>query len=447
MKKLLGVLLILVYSCTTTNDGNSTTTTVVPLPPTNLVGNVSPSTSINLSWTDNSTNEIGFKIERKVSGGDYTYVGATDADKTTFLDSGLSLGVSYTYRVYAYNAVGSSPTYAYSLVIQTANAPVLTTTLGTLTFGGGASSGGNITDNGGSDVTSRGVVWSVNSNPTIDLSTKTVDGTGTGEFTSTISGLTAGTTYYVRAYATNASGTAYGHQITFTETAVPLDGLVGYWPFNGNANDESGNGNNGTVNGATLTTDRFGNANSSYSFDGTNIITANSISYTNLAVSIWYNLSNNSILNPTVGHPPTGSELIGQGTQHLPTIYSDFSIGISNYNNGLSQFAFEKSIPTGNLYEMYYSSADISSSNWANIVYSISSSNVKVFLNGTLVDSFVINSDFIKSGNILSFGARYVQNDLNPNCNYFVGKLDDICIWNRSLSQIEITALYNSTGK
>ena len=49
---------------------------------------------------------------------------------------------------------------------------------------------------------------------------------------------------------------------------VPTNGLVGYWPFNGNANDVSGNGNNGTVNGATLTTDRFGNANSAYSFDG-----------------------------------------------------------------------------------------------------------------------------------------------------------------------------------
>ena len=47
---------------------------------------------------------------------------------------------------------------------------------------------------------------------------------------------------------------------------VPTNGLVGWWPFNGNANDESGNGNDGTNNGATLTTDRFGNANSAYDF-------------------------------------------------------------------------------------------------------------------------------------------------------------------------------------
>lgn len=49
---------------------------------------------------------------------------------------------------------------------------------------------------------------------------------------------------------------------------VPKDGLVGWWPFNGNANDESGNGNHGTVNGATLTADRDGNSNCAYSFDG-----------------------------------------------------------------------------------------------------------------------------------------------------------------------------------
>jgi len=51
---------------------------------------------------------------------------------------------------------------------------------------------------------------------------------------------------------------------------IPSNGLVAWYPFNGNANDESGNGNNGVVNGATLTADRFGNANGAYSFDGVN---------------------------------------------------------------------------------------------------------------------------------------------------------------------------------
>ena len=78
---------------------------------------------------------------------------------------------------------------------------------------------------------------------------------------------------------------------------VPTNGLVGWWPFNGNANDESGNGNNGTVNGATLTTDRNGVANKAYSFDGiddfitTNNITTNN---TNWSVSFWYSSLNNT---------------------------------------------------------------------------------------------------------------------------------------------------------
>lgn len=61
--------------------------------------------------------------------------------------------------------------------------------------------------------------------------------------------------------------------ITLAQTVpsyVPTSGLVGWWPFTGNANDSSGNGNNGTVTGATLTSDRFGNANASYFFDGIN---------------------------------------------------------------------------------------------------------------------------------------------------------------------------------
>ena len=71
---------------------------------------------------------------------------------------------------------------------------------------------------------------------------------------------------------------------------VPKNGLVGWWPFNGNANDESGNGNNGVVNGATLTTDRNGTLNSAYSFDGvSNIKIVNSNSIQNIkSVSFWF---------------------------------------------------------------------------------------------------------------------------------------------------------------
>ena len=76
---------------------------------------------------------------------------------------------------------------------------------------------------------------------------------------------------------------------------VPSNGLIGWWPFNGNANDESGNGNNGSVNGATLSIDRFGNANRAYSFDGiTNEIIVphnNALNLLPISISVWFKTS------------------------------------------------------------------------------------------------------------------------------------------------------------
>lgn len=77
-----------------------------------------------------------------------------------------------------------------------------------------ATSGGNITDDGGAVVTARGVCWSINTSPSTAES-KTTDGSGTGSFSSNISGLSGGESYYIRAYATNCAGTGYGLAILF----------------------------------------------------------------------------------------------------------------------------------------------------------------------------------------------------------------------------------------
>jgi len=78
-----------------------------------------------------------------------------------------------------------------------------------------ATSGGTVTEDGGGQVVSRGVCWSTNANPTVNDS-KTLDGTGTGEYESLITGLKFGTLYHVRAYATNSTATVYGTDLTFT---------------------------------------------------------------------------------------------------------------------------------------------------------------------------------------------------------------------------------------
>lgn len=114
----------------------------------------------------------------------------------------------------------------------TAVVPTLTTTVVSSIATVTAVSGGTISSDGGAAITARGVCWSTSSNPTITLSTKTTDGSGTGVFPSNISGLIPNTTYYVRAYASNSVGTAYGNELSFTTsgnsgtTATDIDGNV-----------------------------------------------------------------------------------------------------------------------------------------------------------------------------------------------------------------------------
>ena len=90
---------------------------------------------------------------------------------------------------------------------EDATIPVVSTNEVTKITDTKATSGGNISSDGGATVTERGVCWSTSQTPTI-TDNKTTDGTGTGSFTSAITGLTANKTYYVRAYATNSAGTA-----------------------------------------------------------------------------------------------------------------------------------------------------------------------------------------------------------------------------------------------
>jgi uncharacterized protein (TIGR02145 family) len=99
--------------------------------------------------------------------------------------------------------------------------------------------GGNVTSDGGASVTSRGIVWSINPNPTISLSTKTNDGTGTGSFNSIATNLIPNTTYYVKAYATNIGGTSYGSEITFrtigSSFGIPCNSITSVKDLDGNS--------------------------------------------------------------------------------------------------------------------------------------------------------------------------------------------------------------------
>jgi uncharacterized protein (TIGR02145 family) len=141
--------------------------------------------------------------------------------------TGLTPNTLYYVRAYATNSVGTS--YGNEVTFSTLPnlvLPTVTTTAVTDITQTTATSGGNVTSDGGATVTARGVCWNTSSNPTT-ANSYTTDGSGTGTFVSNITGLTGGTLYYVRAYATNSVGTSYGNELSFTTLFICGD-IVSY---------------------------------------------------------------------------------------------------------------------------------------------------------------------------------------------------------------------------
>jgi hypothetical protein len=223
---------------------------------------------------------------------------------------------------------------------------------------------------------------------------------------------------------------------------VPTNGLVGYWPFNGNANDESGNGNNGTVNGATLTADRFGNTGKAYSFDGVNdnirVTNSTSLNSSSVSISGWFNAD---IL--PVDNTLSVKGIIGKWWQST-------SVCNSNYN----AYLLCLTRPTGqsnsylgaatNFYagDEFFDNNGINTNNWIHFVFTHNSLiGGSLFINGVLVNSNSVFGSICNSINDLIFGADVNNGDLY---RFFDGNIDDIGIWNRALTDQEISDLYNA---
>ena len=136
----------------------------------------------------------------------------------------LSPNTQYYVKGYAITEFGIGFSEVKSFTTNNLGEPIINTLpINTIT-NNSAQSGGNIISNGGSNITQSGICWSTNNNPTLTDS-KTTDGTSSGNFTSQLSGLQAGTTYYVRAYATNSKGTSYGNEISFKTGKIQINTL------------------------------------------------------------------------------------------------------------------------------------------------------------------------------------------------------------------------------
>ena len=212
---------------------------------------------------------------------------------------------------------------------------------------------------------------------------------------------------------------------------VPTDGLVGYWPFNGNANDESGNGNNGTVNGATLAADRFGIADKAYSFNGVdnNIYIADSPELNfgvnpTFSISMWYTV--NSL-------QPMGLLTKAQTSFLDPNVNGWNWKGFNFYLESGVGYIQHSAPCNGNI---SYSIEPLAQ----HLVMTIENSTVKIFMNSVEILQFScgnLTTETVSNNMPLFFG---IDRDQFSHLN---GTLDDIGIWNRALTADEVLALYN----
>ena len=209
--------------------------------------------------------------------------------------------------------------------------------------------------------------------------------------------------------------------------------LVAYYPFNTNSNDESGNLNHGVVNGAVLTTDRFGNLNSAYEFDGIDdfILVANSASLnvfnSNLTITMWLYNDNPSLSDTSYKGVSKGGWNTGVGYELLYTNY---------WNSGTLHFT------TGSSGNNVYSFNNFSNQ-WVMLtgVYDNATSTKKMYINGVEQSTTVQGvDDLISSAHDLYIGRRHPSNSYS---GFVKGKMDDIRIYNVALSATEILNLYN----
>ena len=166
----------------------------------------------------------------------------------------LSEGTTYYFRAYAINSEGTG--YGMIKEFTTINLELPTVSTNNITNIGTtyATGGGNVSNDGNSSVSARGVCWNTSGNPTLQNNTGyTTNGSGTGSFTSSLTGLNENTTYYVAAYATNSEGTAYGSIKSFTTLNITLPTVTTTTPTNITVNSAQSGGNVTSDGNATVT--------------------------------------------------------------------------------------------------------------------------------------------------------------------------------------------------
>ncbi len=272
--------------------------------------------------------------------------------------TGLSASTVYYVRTYATHANGT--VYGNEISFTTIGIiPSLTTTTASSININGFTTGGTVSDDGGNLVTYRGICWSTSANPTIN-DNRILSGTGTGTFTITLSNLNVATTYYVRAFATNSAGTAYGTQQTISTSGLVagtsyLGGKIAYIFQSGDAGYVAGETHGFIImNHKMGMTAAFGGYNSS----------SGTYTYANTSPSFGSGLNNTRTLNTkgwsNFANYVYGVSYDGYNDWYIPS-YAEWNKIIPVWTNiGIGTGNFQSSSET-DLYNNFYVSAYISS--------------------------------------------------------------------------------------
>ena len=349
-----------------------------------------------------------------------TMLGAKiDVGSFTSAITGLDKSTIYYVRAYATNADGTNyGTQVQFTTLSPALATLTTSAASNLTYNS-ATLAGNITDVGGAGetVTEYGFCYATTSSPTV-ASTKVVAGnntTTTGSFTGNATGLSQNTTYYVRAYAVNSAGTAYGSEQTFKTAADPYtvsDGLLAFYNFNSqNCNDALGSYNGVISGGVTFNSSTPNSTGYSTTFDGTtgfiNIPYQIMPSSSNWSFSIWIK-TNKSNFNIMKKDGYSGIMIESSSVLLVSLQYSG-----CRFSNNLS--------------------STLLNNVWHHLCISWDGSKLKYYIDSTLFESFSTifmdwnNHDFTSLGN-----------------SNFSGSMDNVRFYNKALTTTEITSLYNA---
>lgn len=218
---------------------------------------------------------------------------------------------------------------------------------------------------------------------------------------------------------------------------VPTSGLVGWWPFNGNANDQSGNGLNGVVTAATLTADRNNVPNAAYYFNGANgtkiQVADNSLLHSgNYTVSAW-----EYVTDPTIYNNIVSKRIVSTSTNSY-ILYEPTKTSCTLCNLAYQPFEIASSIggTQRKTYLTYNTLDSVMNYTWNMITGSYDGSSLKFYINGQLIRTLAITGPVNYSTDPLYFGTT---GSAGQN---FKGNIDDIGIWDRALSSNEILALY-----